>query len=63
MPGSNFLLLLIWLGSKFDFQVTNLLLVTTNFEPRILYVDTLDLLFTEHDKYVAHFVVFISPFT
>ena len=33
IPGSNILLPLIWLNSKFDFQVANLLLATPNFEP------------------------------
>ena len=32
-PGGNFLLPLVWLGSKSDFQVTNLPLATLNFEP------------------------------
>ena len=33
IPGSNFLLLLVWLAIKFDFHVANLLLATANFKP------------------------------
>ena len=33
MPGSDFLLPLVWLGSISDFQVANLLPATPNFEP------------------------------
>ena len=32
-PGSNFLLPPFFIGGKLDFQVTNLLLATVNFEP------------------------------
>ena len=33
MPDSNFLLLVVWLGSKFEFLVANLQLATPNFKP------------------------------
>ena len=33
MQGNNFLLLLLWLHSKFDFQVAKLLLAAANFKP------------------------------
>ena len=37
IPGSNFLLQPVCLGSKIDFQIANLLLATPNFDPWYIY--------------------------
>ena len=37
IPGSNFWLQPVCLGSKIDFQIANLLLATPNFEPWYMY--------------------------